>query len=264
MQAAHVNGIVLHYRVDGPEDAPLLVFANSLGTDLRIWDGVVAALGDQFRMLRYDKRGHGLSQATPAPYSIEDHAHDLAELLRHLQAGPALVCGVSVGGMIAQMFASEHPASVRGLVLCNTAHKIGTASMWESRIETIAAKGIEVTADGIMERWFSAAFHNERAEEMQLWRNMLTRTPVEGYLGTSAAIRDADLGDRVQKITVPALCVAGTEDQATPPDHVKALSKLMPHARFRLIEGVGHLPCVECPDELADQMIIFFREEELV
>ncbi len=264
MKAAHVNGIVLHYRVDGPEDAPLLVFANSLGTDFRIWDGVVAALGGQFRIVRYDKRGHGLSQVTPAPYSIADHAHDLAELLRHLQAGPAIVCGVSVGGMIAQMFASEHPASVRGLVLCNTAHKIGTAHMWESRIETIAANGIEVMADGIMERWFSAAFHNERADEMQLWRNMLTRTPLEGYLGTSAAIRDADLGDLVQKIAAPALCVAGSEDLATPPDHVEELSKLLPHARFRLIEGVGHLPCVERPDELVDRMIPFFNEAKLV
>lgn len=263
MQVAHVNGIVLHYRSEGLPSAPALVFANSLGTDLRVWDDVVEKLAGEFRIIRYDKRGHGLSEAPPAPYSIEDHTHDLAALLEHLDVDQAIICGLSVGGMIAQMLATDHPELVRGLVLSDTAHKIGTAELWNSRIEAITAKGIEVIADGILERWFAADFRNRRAHELQGWRNMLTRTPVAGYVGTCAAIRDADLTARAEAITQPTLCLGGAQDGATPPELVDALTKLIRPARFHLIEDAGHLPCVERPDVVVDEMTRFFREEGL-
>jgi len=264
MRFAHVNGIVIHYRADGREGAPTVVFSNSLGTDFRTWDGVVNILSDEFRCIRYDKRGHGLSQATPSPYRMEDHANDLAALLRMLNVERAIVCGLSVGGMIAQLLASEHPGLVLALVLSDTAHKIGTREMWDSRIHAIENKGLEVVADGIIERWLSADFRNHRPYDTQGWRNMLTRTPVPGYLGTCAAIRDADLTARTEKLAVPALCLCGSEDLATPPDHVQAMSKLIADARFRLIAGAGHLPCVEKPQEFADEMTRFFAEAELV
>ena len=177
----------------GPADAPLLVFVNSLGTDLRVWDALLPRLADRFCCVRYDKRGHGLTDATPGPYSIDGLAEDLARLLDARGAKGVLVCGLSIGGMIAQALTAARPDLVRGLVLMDTAHKIGTAEMWSERIDAIRAGGIGSIADAILSRWFSASFHRDRPDELAGWRNMLTRTPLDGYLACCAAIRDADL-----------------------------------------------------------------------
>ncbi len=262
MRFATVNGIVMHHAVDGPADAPALVFSNSLGTDFRIWDRICELIGPRCRMVRYDKRGHGLTDATAGPYVIEDHVSDLAALLDHLGVTQAIVCGLSVGGMIAQGLAAR-PGLVRGLVLCDTGHKIGPPEMWDARIEAIREGGISALAEPILERWFSPAFHAERADELAGWRNMLVRTPVEGYLGTAAGIRDADLTEQARAITVPTLCVCGSEDGATTPELVRSLAELIPGARFELIDGAGHLPCVESPDVLAGLITRFFEETGL-
>jgi 3-oxoadipate enol-lactonase len=264
VQFAHVNSIVLHYRTEGPEDAPALVFSNSLGTDFRVWDEAIPLIEEPFRIVRYDKRGHGLSQATPAPYTLADHGQDLAALLQHLRVTSAVVCGLSAGGLIAQSLAIEYKSLVRGLILSGTAYRIGTAQSWNSRIEVVESKGMDAIADGVMERWFSGDFCNQRPHDVAGWRNMLTRTPVEGYVGTCAALRDADLTRAVDSIKVPTLCICGSEDGATPPDLVRSLSRQIDGAHFRLIEGAGHLPCVEKPREFADAVTIFLREAELV
>src|SRR5690606_15567409 len=141
MAFARVNGVVLHHEVSGRADGPALVFANSLGTDFRIWDEVADALGRHYRIICYDKRGHGLSEATPAPYSMNDHASDLSALLDHLKVSQAAVVGLSVGGQIAQLLAANRPELVKALVLCDTAHKIGNDALWNARIETVVAKG---------------------------------------------------------------------------------------------------------------------------
>lgn len=256
--------IVLHYAVDGPADAPALVFANSLGTDLRIWNAVAARFSAKIRIIRYDKRGHGLSGTTPAPYRLDDHVDDLAALLDALGIGAAIVCGISVGGMIAQALAVRQPERVRGLVLCDTAAKIGMPDMWNARIEAIRRGGIEVLADPIMERWLSPAFRANYPEATAGWRNMLVRTPVEGYNGTCAAIRDADLTEGSRTIRVPTLAVCGSEDGATPPDLVRATAEFIPGARFELIDGAGHLPCIEDPARVAELIEGFLEEQDFV
>lgn len=260
MSFVRANGVVLHHAVEGPSDAPALVFANSLGTDFRIWDDVVAALAADARVVRYDKRGHGLSEAPPAPYGLADLVDDLAGLLDHLAVRDALVVGLSVGGMIAQGLAAARPDLVRALVLCDTAHRIGPPEMWDQRIAAIRAGGIEALAEPILERWFSADFRRSRPAELLGWRNMLTRTPVEGYLGTCAAIRDSDLTGAARAIAVPTLCVVGSEDGATPPELVRSLAALVPGAGFSIVEGAGHLPCVEAPETLAALINDFMRE----
>ena len=263
MLFATVNGIVLHHSVEGSPDAPTVVFSNSLGTDFRVWDPLLACFGEGLRVIRYDKRGHGLSQATPAPYAIEDHVADLAALLDHLGVQAAVVVGLSVGGLIAQGLSARRPDLVRGLVLCDTAHKIGPPEMWDQRIAAIEAGGIEALADAIMERWFSDSFRRDRPAELAGWRNMLVRTPVEGYLGTGAAIRNADMTERAKTIPVPTLCVGGSEDGSTPPELVGTLAGLIPGARFEVVEGAGHLPCVEAPEALAGLIEGFFAETGL-
>ncbi|MBE0691897.1 MAG: alpha/beta fold hydrolase, partial [Aquamicrobium sp.] len=186
MAFARVNGIVLHHDVRGNADAPALVFSNSLGTDFRVWDEVAARLAGDFRIVLYDKRGHGLSEAPPAPYTIDDHVGDLAALLDHLGIARAAVVGLSVGGLIAQGLAAARPDLVAALVLIGTAPKLGTAETWNARIETVAAKGIAALADDILPRWFTAAFRSPDNPAFAGYRAMLTRSPAEGYAGTCA------------------------------------------------------------------------------
>ncbi|GAB4361056.1 MAG: 3-oxoadipate enol-lactonase [Kiloniellaceae bacterium] len=259
-----LNGVVLHLQDIGPADRPALVFANSLGTDFRIWDDVVARLVEHFRIVLYDKRGHGLSELGEPPYSLDDHVGDLAALLDELAIERAVVCGLSVGGLIAQGLTMARPELVAGLILCDTAHRIGTAEMWAQRMAAIENGGIESIADAILERWFTEDFRESDPIALTGWHAMLTRTPRAGYLGTCAALRDSDLTAAAREIAVPALCVVGAEDGATPPDLVKQMADLIPGARYEVIAGAGHLPCIERPAVLADLILGFTREHGLV
>lgn len=258
-----LNGIVLHVQDLGPADRPALVFSNSLGTDFRIWDDVVARLAERFRIVLYDKRGHGLSEIDKPPYSIAEHVGDLAALLDEFAIESALVCGISVGGLIAQGLAASRPELVSGLILCDTAHKIGTAELWNTRIAAIEKGGIASIAEAILERWFSRALRDNDPTALAGWRAMLTRTPQAGYLGTCAAIRDADFTDEAARIAVPTLCIVGAEDGATPPELVRQTAELIPGARCEVIAGAGHLPCIEQPAAVAALIEAFASENGL-
>ncbi len=253
------NHQVLHFRDENPGRERTFVFVNSLGTDLRIWDEVIAHWAGEFRVLRYDLRGHGLSDAPPAPYSIDDHVGDLAALLDVNQVSGAIIVGLSVGGMIAQALAADHPELARLLVLCDTAHKIGTPEMWNARIEAVRANGLSSIAEGVLERWFSSGYRHAHAADLAGYRNMLMRTSAEGYTGTCATLRDTDLSSIASQLTQPTLCLVGEEDGATPPTLVRSLSELIPNAGFKTIPGAGHLPCIEQPKLLAGWIETFVR-----
>jgi 3-oxoadipate enol-lactonase len=264
MDFRKLNGVVLHVQDLGPADRPALVFANSLGTDFRIWNEVVARLADSFRIVLYDKRGHGLSELGETPYRISDHVADLAALLDDLAIEGAVVCGLSVGGLIAQGLYASRPELVSGLILCDTAHRIGTPEAWAERIAAIEAGGIASIAEAILERWFSQHLRENDPVALAGWRAMLTRTPQAGYLGTCAAIRDADFTEDAKKIAVPTLCVVGAEDGATPPALMRQTADLIPGAGYEVIEGAGHLPCIERPQVLAELIERFTRENNFV
>ncbi|NRP72501.1 3-oxoadipate enol-lactonase 2 [Ensifer psoraleae] len=260
MQFARINDLTIHYQVIGATgEKPVLVFINSLGTDFRIWRDVVVRLAGEFAIVLYDKRGHGLSDVGQVPYSIEDHATDLAALLDLLAVRQAIVCGLSVGGLIAQSLYQRRPDLVRALVLSDTAHKIGTADIWDARIAAIEAHGIEAIADSVLERWFTPAFRRPENVALIGYRNMLVRQPVAGYVGTCAAIRDADYTEAAKKIAVPVLCVVGEEDGSTPPDLVLSTAQLIPGARYEVIRDAGHIPCVEQPEILTALLRPFFE-----
>jgi 3-oxoadipate enol-lactonase len=263
MDFRRLNGVVLHVEDLGPADRPALVFANSLGTDFRIWDDVVARLADRFRILRYDKRGHGLSETGTSPCRMSDHVADLAALLDDLAVEGAVICGLSVGGLIAQGLYARRPELVSGLVLCDTAHRIGSAALWNGRIEAIEKGGIAAIADAILERWFSEAMRANDPVALAGWRAMLTRTPKAGYLGTAAAIRDTDFTEQAGQIAVPTLCVVGEEDGATPPELMRETADLIPGAGYEVIAGAGHLPCIEQPQALAELILKFTKEHGL-
>jgi len=257
------NNVVLHVEDQGASDGLPLVFSNSLGTDFRIWNAVLPLLPPGLRIIRYDKRGHGLSDCPAGPYTIDDHRQDLEGVLDQLDVKAAVIVGLSVGGLIGQALASARPDLVKALVLCDTSHKIGTAEMWNPRIEAIKQGGIAALSEVILERWFSAAFRKEQSDNLTLWRAMLTRTPAAGYVATCEAIRDADLTNSSRHLDLPTICIAGSEDQATPPAVVRSTAELI-GGPFVEIAGAGHLPCVDAPETLAGIINDFLRENRFV
>jgi 3-oxoadipate enol-lactonase len=265
VQFATINGIAIHHshrpRADG---GPTLVFVNSLGTDFRIWDAVAQDLAGDCSLVLYDKRGHGLSDIGRPPYSIADHATDLAALLDHLGLGEVVLCGLSIGGLIAQHLSATEPERVRALVLCDTAHKIGTADSWNQRIATVERDGIASIADAVLAGWFTPAFRAGAPALHAGCRNMLVRQPLAGYSGSCAAVRDADLTHLAGRIAAPTLVVVGDRDGSTPPDLVRATAKLIQGARFEIIADAGHIPCVEQPAALVASLRRFLAEQGLL
>ncbi len=258
MQMLELGDVTLHYADEGDPNGAPVVFANSLGTDMRLWDKILPLLPAGLRIIRYDKRGHGLSSCPPAPYSMGALITDAERLLDHLQVRDGVFVGLSVGGMIAQGLAVKRLDLVRAMVISNSGAKIGTKELWADRIAGVRAGGIESLADAVMERWFSKAFRT--TPELTGWRNMLTRTPAEGYIGCSAAISGTDFYTPTAGLTLPSLFIAGSEDGATPPDLVRETADLVKGSRFHLIRGAGHLPCVERPEEYADTLTTFLKD----
>lgn len=260
MQALEIDGVHIHYADEGPRDGAPVLLANSLGTDFRVWDDMLPHLPAGLRIIRFDKRGHGLSDAPEAPYRMEALIGDAAALLDHLGVKGAVVVGLSIGGIIAQGLAAERPDLVKAMVLMDTAAKIGNDDMWDARIHAVEQDGIASLADAVLERWFGKKYRAEQPGGMALWRAMLTRTTVAGYSGCCAAIRDTDLRDSTARLTLPTLAIGGDEDGSTPPDLVRETAGLILGSRFELVRGAGHIPCVEFP-ELTGGLIADFLKE---
>lgn len=260
MQSAKVGDAWLHVEADLRPGGQNVVYINSLGSDLRIWDGVVARLSSAgFGALRFDLRGHGLSDLGTSPKLIADHAADLAAVMDAFGVGEAALCGVSVGGAIALGFAATHPRRATRLALCNTGAKIGTTEAWNARIAAVEQGGVAAIAEAVLERWFPPALRAADAPEVAFARNMLTRTPAAGYAATCVALRDSDLSEAARGVSVPTLCVAGELDGSTPPAMLRALAALVPGAVYYEIAGAGHLPCLQTPQALAERLIEFLK-----
>lgn len=250
----------VHYRIDGPrdgpDDGPLVAFANSLGTDLRLWDALLPLLPG-IRALRFDKRGHGLSDLGGA-CTIADLADDAAALVESVSPGPVVFVGLSIGGMIAQDLAARRPDLVRALVLSNSAARMGSPDLWAARIAAVRAGGVAGIAGQVADRWFSPGFR--ASPEAAPWVNMLARTAPDGYIAACAALAAADLAAQTATLRLPALVIAGDMDGASPPDLVGATAALIPGAAFHVIPGTGHLPCVENPAAVAALLRPFLQD----
>ncbi len=235
-------------------DGPALVFINSLGTDLRMWDAVLARLPSASAALRMDKRGHGLSSTAPEGYGIPDLAQDVIDAMDAAKLGQVILVGCSIGGLIAQHVALMVPDRVQGLMLSNTASKLGPAEGWLERIEAIKQNGMAPMAGGILSRWFGPKMLKN--PDAALWRTLLARTDQVGYIATCRAIAGTDITDRLREIAQPALVIAGEHDLATPPAVVEALARALPRADL-LIFPTGHLPAIETPDAFSKALIRF-------
>lgn len=259
---ATINNLTLHFRLEGSKTGAPLVFVNSLGTDLRIWDGVVARLGDSYRIIRYDKRGHGLSEQLPGPYTLQDERADLAGLLSYLDVRSPVVIGISVGGMIGLDYAAHH--QVQGLVVCDSALRFATADFWQARIAAIAERGMAAMAPTLALRWFAPDYMHKQPHAYRGYVTMLARMPAEGYCATCELLAHADVGDAARVVQVPSLVLGGAQDQSTPPHVVRQVAEALPDSRFKVIEGAGHLPCIEQPAETARLIAMFLREIDYV
>jgi 3-oxoadipate enol-lactonase len=258
MQGLSRQGTVIHFRADlSLPNAPTLVFINSLGTDFRIWDGVIQHLKGTFNVVVHDKRGHGLSGLGDEAISIKTYASDVEALLLSLDVRNIVLCGLSVGGLIAQELLSLKTLALKGVVLSNAGLKIGNDESWNTRLKGIADLGLEGIAQGVMERWFSADYLTTNPEHLALFRTMLSRTPEAGYVACCKAIRDHAGFDHSGR-NIPALCIGGSVDGSTPPALVKAMAANIngPYLEF---ENAGHLPCIEQPARYAAAIAEFAR-----
>jgi 3-oxoadipate enol-lactonase len=193
MKFATIADLTVHYTQDGDASNPPLVFVHSLGSDLRIWDGVVPHLAADYRLVRYDFRGHGLSSCPPGPYKIEDFSRDLAALLDHTGIERCTLVGISIGGQIALRSALDHPDRVTALVLADTSARIATSEFWQTRVAAIREKGLPAVAEGILPRWFAGNYAEAHPAAYRGYFHMLSRTPEEGYIGACEALAAADL-----------------------------------------------------------------------
>ena len=237
------------YRVDGPDDAPALVFVNSLGTDHGLWDAQVGAFVRDHRVVRFDFCGHGASDPPREPVSIASFGDDLIALLDFLGLEQVDVCGCSLGGMIALWLAAERPTRIVRAVLANTGARVGTVERWNARIDTVRREGMAGVAESVIARFFGPEFREREPAAVSRVRAMLRATDPRGYMAACAALRDADLRGLLERVRVPTLIVAGEVDVSTPPSSAEELHAGIAGSRLAIIPGAAHLTNVERPDE---------------
>ena len=245
MPHAKANGIQIYYELSGRADVPVVMLSNSLGTRLEMWDPQMPALTGRYRVLRYDSRGHGRSDAPPGPYSIALLGQDALALLDALDIPRVHFCGLSKGGMVGQWLGAHHADRLLSLSLCATGARVGTAEIWNQRIEQSAREGMAALVDGVVERWFTAGYRATPGPELEQVRAMILGTSSHGYGACCAAIRDMDQSEALRSIRTPTLIVAGADDPATTVEIMRALHDRIPGSRFVEIPNAAHLLNIE-------------------
>ncbi|MDE2333785.1 MAG: 3-oxoadipate enol-lactonase [Rhodospirillales bacterium] len=239
-----LRGIEIAYRLEGPADAPVVVFGNGLATTMAMWQPQADAFRATHRVLRYDVCGHGGTQASPPPYTLAELADDVAALLDALTIARATYVGLSLGGEIAQSLAVRHADRLEALVLCDTTMGDRRA-MWEERIARVQAEGLEPQVEPAMQRWFTPAFRRDHPDLVEAMRGMVRSTAIEGYVGCAMAMRDATLREQTSSIRLPTLVITGEQDLSTPPGEAERLHRAIAGSRLALIAHAAHLPNIE-------------------
>jgi len=257
MPLIYLDDLRLNAEISGPVHGPAVVLLHALGTSLKIWEQMITFLPGTCRILRIDQRGHGKSDAPPAPYGMGGLIRDAERMMDYFGLQDAVVVGLSLGGLVAQGLAVKRLDLVRGLVLSNTAAKIGTPELWAARVAEVRANGLADYTNGAMLRMFGR--NHATIPGADNVRDMLLSTPVEGWTGCAAAIAGADFYTPTANLTLPTLAIAGANDGTTPPDLVRETADLIRGARFEIIRGAGHLPMVENPVEYAAMITGFLR-----
>ena len=235
----------LHHVVEGPEDAPVVLLAGSLGSTLEMWDPQVPALTEHFRVVRYDHRGHGKSPVVPGPFDLADLGGDALELLDRLGIERAHLVGLSLGGMVSMWMAAHAPERVDRVGLLCTSAQLGPASNWTDRAALVRAGGTAAVAEAVLDRWFTAPFAAREPALIGRMRAMVADTPAEGYAAACEVIGRMDLTGDLASITAPVLAIAGADDPATPPVHLEAIVAGVTDGRLAVLDRAAHLASTE-------------------
>jgi len=238
------DGCRLAWRMEGPEAAPVVVLAHALGASSAMWQPQADSLTDQFRVLRYDSRGHGASDVTPGPYTIERLGRDVLGLLDALGRQQVAFCGLSMGGFVGQWLGVNAPERLNRLVLANTTAYMGPPEAWIVRIETALQQGMPTIADAALERWFTPAFRAHRPETVNAIRQIILANDPLGYASCAAAIAVMDQRESLRQITVPTLVLGGSEDPATPVSCAEELHAAISGSRLEILPS-AHLSNIE-------------------
>jgi 3-oxoadipate enol-lactonase len=250
------DGCIINTEIEGPERAPVLMLSNSLGTNLHMWDEQVAPLTKHFRLLRYDRRGHGKSSVPKGPYSMERLGRDVVAVLDGLGIEKINWCGLSMGGMVGQWLGANAANRIDKLILSNTSCYFPDRTAWEGRIKLVREKGLAGIVDANMERWFTKDFRDRAPQTMAKMREMFVATNVEGYVGCGEAIRDMDHRPLLPKISAPTLVIAGKRDPATPVEGNEFIRAHIPGAKIAILEA-AHIANMEQPKAYADTVLGF-------
>jgi 3-oxoadipate enol-lactonase len=256
MPKINADGCTIHTEVEGPENAPVLMLSNSLGTDLHMWDEQVIPFTRHFRLVRYDRRGHGKSSVPKGPYSMERLARDALAILDDLGIEKVNWCGLSMGGMVGQWLGAHAPKRIDKLILSNTSSYFADKAMWHDRIKFAREKGLAAVVDATMERWFTKAFRERSPQSVARVREMFLATDVEGYIACGEAVRDMDHRPLLMQISAPTLVIAGRHDPATTLEAGEFIVQHTPNARLAVLE-TAHLANIEQPQVYADTVLQF-------
>lgn len=247
----------VHHRLEGPDGAPVVMFANSLGTTLEMWDAQAAALAGRYRVLRYDQRGHGRSPVPPGPYTVRELADDALALLGRLGIDRISFCGLSLGGAVGMTLALRAPERMERLVLCSTALEFRPPDQWHERAATVRSQGMAAIAPAGMERWFTPAADPALVARFDA---MLRAAPPDGYAAACEALAAHDLRGALSAVRTPTLTIAGADDPVTPPSKLDAIRDEIPGAQGTVIEGARHMVNAEQAERFTRLLTAFLDE----
>ena len=258
----NANGIEINYLVEG--EGPWLTLSHSLACNISMWDEQMPLLTPRFKVLRFDTRGHGASSAPPAPYTLEQMADDLHGLFAALGIRRTHFVGLSMGGMIGETYALEHPGVFQSMVLADTTARRPpeAAAMWGERIRIAETQGMDALVESTLARWFTEPFRKARPEVMARFGTYIRNTPVAGFCGACAAIASVDLLDRLQEIRCPALVMVGEQDHGTPPDMARQIHANLAGSELVIIPSAAHISNVEQTERFSSAMLAFLDRTE--
>jgi 3-oxoadipate enol-lactonase len=256
MPKINADGCAIHVEVEGPEHAPVLMLSNSLGTNLHMWDDQVAPFTRHFRLVRYDRRGHGQSEVPKGPYSMERLGRDVLAILDALKIERTNWCGLSMGGMVGMWLGANAPNRINKLILSNTSSYMPDNSVWDARIKAARERGLAALVEGTLDRWFTKPFRERAPQAVEPIRQMFVATEVDGYVGCVEAIRAMDHRPLLAKITAPTLVIAGRHDPGTTLEAGEYIAEHIPGAKLAVLEA-AHIANVEQPQIYAETVLGF-------
>ena len=258
MPMIDADGCPINVEVAGSDSAPVLILSNSLGTNLHMWDDQVGEWSKHFRVVRYDRRGHGKSGVPKGPYSMERFGRDVIAIADALKAKTFNWCGLSMGGMVGQWLGANAPDRVEKLILSNTHYNYADKALWSDRIKMVQEKGLAPLVDPNMERWFTKGFRDREPQAIAKMKENFLATNPAGYVACCEAIRDMDFTASNPTIKAPTLVIVGTQDPATPPAAGEAIAKQIPGAKLAALDA-AHIANIELPKQYTETVLKFLR-----